>query len=590
MAKQIQLFETKKYKNNKNSIYYSFPKLMEEWNYDKNNKLGANPKTIYKTSHEKVWWKCKKCGYEWQTLVLSRTTTNNNCPVCAGVKVMTGYNYLATTNPELLKEWDYSENNKLGLDPTKIKTGSSKRAWWICSNGHKYYSVINNRKKGVGCAICRNKKVLAGYNDLATTNPELLSKWNYEKNDKLGLFPTDFTKVSGKKVWWKCDKGHAWEATIAHIAYGRGCPFCNTGKQTSFPEQTIYYYLKKVDKNCLNRYKVRGKNELDIFLPDLKTGIEYDGYRWHSSEKKMISDFEKDEYWNSIGIRIIRIKEQNKRNSQLIDGDWLELNKDEYYLNDEDYNALADLIKEIVSKLYNKKIEVDIEKDRNKIYNNYLFKEIDNSLSKNKKAMKYYDYEKNLNVKPEYITRSSGKTLWWKCKKGHSFQATVHSVDQGIYCPTCREKMARKGGLIALDENYIKTLKFSEKIKSLLMDAPEIAAEWNYEKNYPVCPENIVSHSNKKYWWKCKKCGYEWQTTPLVRMKGSGCRECGYKSIAKKLSKKVAQYTTNGEFIKEYESVEAAKKKTGIQHISCVCRGDRKKAGGFVWKYVEEQK
>ena len=587
MVKQIQLFETKKYEYNKKSIYYSFPKLMEDWDYEKNDKLGLNPKTIYKTSHERVWWKCKKCGNEWQTLVLSRTTTNNNCPVCAGTEVLTGYNDLATTNPELLREWNYEKNKKIGLDPTMIKSGTQRKAWWICPKGHEYFSVISNRRKGVGCPICTNKKVLTGYNDLATTNPELLGKWNYDKNDKLGLFPTNFTKVSGKKVWWKCDKGHEWEATIAHIAYGRGCPLCNTGKQTSFPEQAIYYYLKKVDKKCLSRYKVKGRKELDIFIPDLKIGIEYDGYRWHRSEEKMISDIEKDEYWNSVGVRVIRIKEQNKRNSQLINGDWLELNKDEFYLNDEDYEALAGLIKEIINNLYHKTIKVDIEKDRNKIYNNYLFKEIDNSLAKNKKAMKYYDYEKNLGVKPEYITRSSGKTLWWKCEKGHSFQATVHSVDQGIYCPICRAEYAKKGGLIPLDDNYLKTLKFSDNIKSFLYEFPDVAKEWDYDKNYPVRPENIVSHSQKKFWWKCAKCGYEWKAPPLVRAKGRGCKKCGYGIAARKMIKPVLQYSLDGKLLSEYESAKKAEEETGIKCISRACRGERKKAGKYVWKYKE---
>ena len=585
MNKQMQLFKTDKYNNNKKSLYNCCPKLMEEWDYKKNNKLGINPKEIYKSSNERVWWKCSKCGYEWQTKVLSRAITNNNCPVCAGIEVMSGYNDLATLYPELLKEWDYDKNCKLGLDPTKIKAGTSRKAWWKCPNGHEYYSTISGRKNGIGCAVCKNKKVLEGYNDLATTNPELLKKWNYDKNNKLGIFPTSFTKVSGKKVWWTGECGHEWQATIAHIAYGRGCPICNTGRQTSFPEQAIYYYLKKVDNSCKSRYKVRGKKELDIYIPSKKIGIEYDGYRWHGSEERMMSDIDKTDFWNSKGVEIIRIKEQNKRKTTFADGDWIELNKNEYYLNDEDYIALASVINEIIKKLYNKNLKINIEKDRNKIYKNYLLKEVNNSLAKNKNAMKLYDYEKNLNVKPEYITRSSGKKLWWKCDKGHSFQATVHSVDQGLYCPACRLELAKKGGLIPLDDNYIKTLKFSEEIKSLLLDAPEIAEEWDYEKNFPVRPENIVSRSHKKFWWKCKKCGYEWQTTPLVRMKGVGCKMCGYISAAKKKNRKVIQLSEDGKIIKEYNSVEEAKKETGIQHISCVCRGDRRTAGGFIWKY-----
>ena len=217
-----------------------------------------------------------------------------------------------------------------------------------------------------------------------------------------------------------------------------------------------------------------------------------------------------------------------------------------------------------------------------------LFVEEKDSLFNNKKIIKYYDYEKNKNLNPKYITKSSGKRVWWKCDKGHSYQATVHSMDNGMYCPLCREELIKKGGLIPLDDKYIKTLKFSDEIKSLALEFPDIAKEWNYEKNYPVKPENIVSKSHKKIWWICSKCGYEWQTTPLVRVSGRGCKKCGYKSASQKMYKPVLQFDKEGKFIKEYECIDSAIKETGVLHVSCVCRGERKTAGGYIWKYKEQ--
>lgn len=79
-------------------------------------------------------------------------------------------------------------------------------------------------------------------NYLIEKMPELAKQWHPTKNKDISL--NDVTCGSGKKVWWKCNKGHSWEATIASRSSGTGCPYCN-GFQTSFPEQTIYYYLKK---------------------------------------------------------------------------------------------------------------------------------------------------------------------------------------------------------------------------------------------------------------------------------------------------------------------------------------------------------
>lgn len=50
-------------------------------------------------------------------------------------------------------------------------------------------------------------------------------------------------------------------------------------------------------------------------------------------------------------------------------------------------------------------------------------------------------------------------------------------------------------------------------------------------------------------------------------------------------SKAVKQYDKSGNFLKEYGSGEEAERSTGIKHVSCACRGERKTAGGYVWKY-----
>ena len=51
--------------------------------------------------------------------------------------------------------------------------------WWICPKEHSYQSYAFNRKRGVGCPICDGKKVLIGYNDLATTNPKIVKEKIY---------------------------------------------------------------------------------------------------------------------------------------------------------------------------------------------------------------------------------------------------------------------------------------------------------------------------------------------------------------------------------------------------------------------------
>ena len=103
---------------------------------------------------------------------------------------------------------------------------------------------------GRNCPYCSNQKILKGSNDLVTVNPKLASEWNYEKNGD--LIPEDFFANSSKKVWWKCSKGHEWQATINNRNNGRGCPYC-AGQKV-----------------------IKGKNDLATVNPTLASEWDYE--------------------------------------------------------------------------------------------------------------------------------------------------------------------------------------------------------------------------------------------------------------------------------------------------------------------------
>lgn len=67
-------------------------------------------------------------------------------------------------------------------------------------------------------------------------------------------------------------------------------------------------------------------------------------------------------------------------------------------------------------------------------------------------------------------------------------------------------------------------------------------------------------------------------------------KEKTLKAIIEKNSKPICQYTLNGEFVAEYESLAEAERQTGIptSNICFCCKNKRNKAGGYVWRYKEE--
>ena len=98
------------------------------------------------------------------------------------------------------------------------------KIWWKCNKGHEWQSRIADRNRGKACPYCAGQKVIKGVNDLQTVNPTLVNEWNYEKNN--GLTPVEVMPSSNKKVWWKCNYGHEWEAAISNRNKGSGCPHC----------------------------------------------------------------------------------------------------------------------------------------------------------------------------------------------------------------------------------------------------------------------------------------------------------------------------------------------------------------------------
>lgn len=122
---------------------------------------------------------------------------------------------------KLLQEWDYEKNTLL---PTEITTGSNKKPGGNANTGTLGKPQLTIEPGGSNrCPYCTGRKVWPGFNDLATTHPKLAAQWDFEKNSVL---PSEVSAGSNKKVWWKCEHGHSWEAIIASRVRGNGCPYC----------------------------------------------------------------------------------------------------------------------------------------------------------------------------------------------------------------------------------------------------------------------------------------------------------------------------------------------------------------------------
>lgn len=205
-----------------NSLTKQFPALAAEWDDEKNAPL--TPQDVTPGSHKLIWWLCPK-GHSWRAAVFSRTVLGTGCPVCTGRQALAGENDLTTLYPDIAAQWDEEKNGV--LHPNNVTAGSNRPVWWRCEKGHSYRTIIAQRvQRGDGCPYCANRKVLPGFNDLATAAPLVAKQWHESLNG--ALTPEMVTAGSHKKAWWQCSYGHAWKAAIYSRAGVQqcGCPVC----------------------------------------------------------------------------------------------------------------------------------------------------------------------------------------------------------------------------------------------------------------------------------------------------------------------------------------------------------------------------
>ena len=403
--------------NGENDLQTVNPTLAKEWNYEKNN--GLTPEDVLSNSNKKVWWKCRK-GHEWQATIYSRST-GIGCPYCSGRYAVNGETDLHTVNPKLSKEWNYEKNDE--LTPMDVLPNSDKKVWWICSEGHEWQATINSRNSGIGCPYCSGRYAIKGENDLQTVNPILAKEWNYEKNGELK--PENIMANSNIAVWWKCNKGHEWRANISNRNNGRGCPVCNSERNTSFPEYALVYYLEKHGLEVVHSYREQGY-ELDVYIPLIKTAIEYDGYYWHKNKTE--KDLKKNQKCKKDGIKLYRIREDLPQlNDSSID-----------YIVQKGQKDLPKILEEVLSEIIGTSVDVNLERDTIAIDNLREYTEKANSLLfSNPQVAKEWNFEKNGNLKPEHFAANSNKKVWWKCEKGHEWQAAIYHRNKGRGCPIC---------------------------------------------------------------------------------------------------------------------------------------------------------
>ena len=531
---------------------------------------------------------------------------------------------------QLLDEWDYDKNGD--ISPKDISYGSEKRVWWRCSRGHSWDTMIYNRTHGkTNCPYCSSKKVYPGYNDLATMYPSLANEWNYDKNE---LTPEQYMSKSNKKVWWVCRYGHEYQAKIvSRTTENTGCPICNKERKTSFQEKAVYYYIKSCFPEAQDNVRLDwlGNYEIDIYIPSLNIGVEYDGCFWHENVE---NDIKKDDLCQNNGVNLIRIRgfgcpRYDSSSSKI-------------YCKKDTYEELCIAIEQLFDIIKTKhgialSCDIDVSRDYSKILDIYVSKQKENNLAKKRPDLaSQWDYSKNGKVKPELVSVSSNKRVWWICPKcNHSYDMKIvdRTGAKHSNCPYCSSKRIEQGvnDLGTLYPDLLKEWDFDKNtispyeippgthkkvwwkceknhswktnvyVRSIMGNGcpfcahlvadvdnsfaalyPNLLEEWDYSRN-SVDPRTVLPKSNKKYWWKCKKCNHEWESTMSHRTEGKGCPVCANRVVVKGINDLESQFP---EIAKEWNWEKNNKKPSEISKFSNQKCWWKCKVCGHEWESV----
>lgn len=393
-------------------------------------------------------------------------------------------------------------------------------------------------------------------NSVASDCPDLIKEW-YKASNKEDT-PYIVTVGSDKRVTWRCAEcHHLWDAQVKSRAIKKtGCPKCMERHNVSFPEMAIFFYLKEAFEDIKLNSEIKNiepYKSIDIHLPSLNLIIEYDGGRTHAN--KLNNDLEKSKLIVEQGYVLFRVRD-NGLPPVNIEG------VEEYLYKREGNKSVQDMLNDLLDMLINRFKELSpiiegIRKNINLDRDNMAILSTlppvvgkDNLLDYYPFIKEIWDYEKNYLMKPEHFPPFSNYMAYFKCDKGHpSYLAQIGSKAKGHGCKIC-------DGQVATKEN------------NLALSFPNLALEWNYEKNQKN-PNEHLPHSNKTVYWDCQICKSTYDK--MINERTGGGENCPY-CAGKRVNATNCLSTTHPHLVKEWDY----KKNTNITPNE-VTRGSHRK-------------
>lgn len=284
------------------------------------------------------------CGFEYTIsraeYLLDKKEKSGRCPVCSKGNSL---------SIDAINEKFKRLNLNIKIDDSEIFIpGKVKYNIYDLNCNHvylkNYRDILKNKK--CKCPICSNK-----YSKTLTIEDV---KKEIESIDK------EYTVISKKYTGThdpllvqhnKCK--NIYKVSRTNFLAGKRCPFCSNGKGFSKDEIEVLEFVKQYFPNAKKLVEYdkinKKKYEIDIFIPELKIGIEYNGLYYHAEHMDINDPMHKENFnknkhldktlfFKTKGIRIIQIFSDEWENKKEIVKDKLKsilgIQKEKIYARD----------------------------------------------------------------------------------------------------------------------------------------------------------------------------------------------------------------------------------------------------------------
>lgn len=409
----------------------------------------------------------------------------------------------ATEFPHLLKEWDFEKNGD--LSPYNVPPKGRSVVWWKCKKNHAYRAQISHKAVGKSCPECRTYN-----NSISVNKPEVLKYWDYQKNN---TSPDRVSYGSNQFYYWKCDKGHKFDAPAKSMTrnVGKGCPYCR-GLRVDHSNSlaSLFPTVAKEWVTCINNPELTPETIAARSHKKVKWKCKR-GHEWITSPKHRTSGETGCKHCKN-GKRI------SKQSATLF-----------FYLK----QVFTDTILEYPLKgsrmsldLYIPSQQVAIEYDGGVFHQNTK-----RDIRKEKWLLEKMPSVKLIRVRePDCgkYTSPNFKVIKYELtdQKTETFARCIEQMFKDVF---------HINTTINLDGDRVEILKLMEKTEvenSLAELFPELANEWDYKMNSGLTPFQFRYASHEKVYWKCKN-NHLWKASIASRSHGgNNCPLCGSRRLS----------------------------------------------------------